>query len=73
MTPLQADYRAGYIDHENWKTPGSANLYPGREADLDNLNFPHLANGAAGARNPGDPIVEDVKLPTEEEVMQNRA
>lgn len=54
MTPLQADIRRGYIDHENWQSPGSRMLYPGREADLDNLNLPNLANGAAGARAPAN-------------------
>lgn len=30
MTPLQADIHNQGIDHQDWQTPGSSALYPGR-------------------------------------------
>jgi len=74
MTPLQADMHSGLIDHNNWQTPGSRALYPGKE--VDNGVFDNLPNGARGGRAAPeeDPEQGIVQLPqTEEDVIRNRA
>ena len=54
-------------------------LYPGREADLNNLNLPNLPNGAAGGRAPPNAPGANLQetfagQPTsEEEAIRNRA
>ena len=65
LTPVQASIHNQGIDHQNWQTPGSAALYPGRgfqEAPLRRDQSPQNNESSA------------VRFPkTEEEVIRNRA
>ena len=68
MTPMQMAVHRKGIDHQNWQTPGSKALYPGRE----NYDYVDYSNqrGSSGQEKQSS----ITRMPqTEEEVIRNRA
>lgn len=66
MTPMQAQIHNQGIDHNNWQTPGSKALYPGRAED-PSIEYVDYSRSAAVNESAG-------RVPqTEEDVIRNRA
>ena len=65
MTPMQAQIHNQGIDHNNWQTPGSKALYPGR---VEEQQYEYVDHSKSAGRS-FDPNIAQ----SEEDVIRNRA